>query len=387
MANTEHLKILNEGVGAWNEWRVATRLIHPDLSDAELSGAKLYCANLSGADLSRTCLMEAELSDADLLVANLFGADLSGATLRGADLSGANLSSANLSRAFLFGANLSGADLSDANLSGANLSGAGLSGANLNHAKLYVANLSGSFLENTLFSKAYLNQTTFTFTSLKTAKGLESCHHHGRSAIDYHTLMESGPLPEVFLRGCGLSDEFIRYLPEFWNQPIRIYSCFISFSTQDEEFASRLHNDFQSKGIRCWKWNHDALTGRSLWGEIDQAIRVYDKLLLIASESSLKSPAVNREIERALVQEDERLKRKLAGDVNVDSDVLFPVRIDDFLFDGWEHERKVDVIKKVIADARGWDKNTAVYACVRDRLIRDLKRKSPEPCTGNPAQS
>ena len=88
--------------------------------------------------------------------------------------------------------------------------------------------------------------------------------------------------------------------------PLQWHSCFISYSTEDEEFATRLHNDFQAKGIRCWKWDHDARTGRSLWDEIDKAIRVYDKLVLIASESSLKSAAVNREIERALVQEDER---------------------------------------------------------------------------------
>ena len=58
-------------------------------------------------------------------------ADLSGAELSRADLSGANLSGAELSRAYLSGANLSGAYLSHANLSGANLSGAYLSGADL----------------------------------------------------------------------------------------------------------------------------------------------------------------------------------------------------------------------------------------------------------------
>ncbi len=90
---------------------------------------------------------------------------------------------------------------------------------------------------------------------------------------------------------------------------------------------------------------------------------------------------MNREIERALVQEDERLKRKLAGGQTVDGDVLFPVRIDDFLFRGWEHERKVDVTKKVIADARVWDKDPAVYRRVLDRLIRDLKSEKAKPAS------
>ena len=38
-----------------------------------------------------------------------------------------------------------------------------------------------------------------------------------------------------------------------------------------------------------------ARTGRNLWNEIDEAIRKYEKLVLIASESSLTSPAVNRQ--------------------------------------------------------------------------------------------
>ena len=39
----------------------------------------------------------------------------------------------------------------------------------------------------------------------------------------------------------------------------------------------------------------------------------YDKLILVASRHSLTSPAVNREIERAIVQEDERKALKAEG--------------------------------------------------------------------------
>ena len=56
---------------------------------------------------------------ANLSGANLIDADLSGANLRGANLRGANLSGANLSDANLRGANLIDANLSDANLRGA----------------------------------------------------------------------------------------------------------------------------------------------------------------------------------------------------------------------------------------------------------------------------
>ena len=120
-----------------------------DLSEADLSGAYLYGADLSGANLS-----EANLSGANLSGANLSGANLSEAYLSGADLSEANLSEANLSEAYLSGADLSEANLSEANLSGANLSGANLSGAYLYGANLSEANLSGANLSGANLSGA-----------------------------------------------------------------------------------------------------------------------------------------------------------------------------------------------------------------------------------------
>ena len=38
MANPEHLKILKQGVAAWNKWRLENRLIVPDLEGAKLGG-------------------------------------------------------------------------------------------------------------------------------------------------------------------------------------------------------------------------------------------------------------------------------------------------------------------------------------------------------------
>ena len=119
---------------------------------ADLSGAYLSGANLSGADLSGAYLYGANLSVADLSGANLSGAYLSVANLSKTNLSGANLSKANLSKA-----NLYGADLSKTNLSGANLSKANLSVANLSGAYLYGADLSGANLSKASLSGAYLS--------------------------------------------------------------------------------------------------------------------------------------------------------------------------------------------------------------------------------------
>jgi len=79
MANEEHLKILKQGVEAWNEWREKNPQRTPDLSKANLIESDLNGANLYGADLSK----------ANLIVANPTGANLYGAELTGADLTGA----------------------------------------------------------------------------------------------------------------------------------------------------------------------------------------------------------------------------------------------------------------------------------------------------------
>ncbi len=112
-----------------------------------------------------------------------------------------------------------------------------------------------------------------------------------------------------------------------------------------------------------------------IFGEIDKAIRENDKVVLIASESSLRSPAVGREIERALQEEDRRLLGKQAGTFEGDTNVLFPVRVDDYIFDEWQHGRKADVISKVVADARSWNKAPREYTEIRDKLIKDLKQE------------
>ena len=133
--------------------------------------------------------------------------DLRGADLDGADLIGADLHNAKLGRVQLLGADLTEADLRGAFLIMANLLMAELHGANLN--------------------KAVLGETIFADADLSGCQGLESCVHHSPSTIDHRTLQRSWPLPLAFLRGVGLPDTLIDYLPSLLNQPIQFYSCLV----------------------------------------------------------------------------------------------------------------------------------------------------------------
>ena len=114
-----------------------------------MSELKLFDREKALAELKKdkSALLAYDLSEAELREADLRGASLSWANLSGADLREANLREADLSWANLRRANLRRANLREADLSWANLSGADLSGANLSWANLREADLRGAELD------------------------------------------------------------------------------------------------------------------------------------------------------------------------------------------------------------------------------------------------
>jgi len=343
MASDKHVALLKHGVDAWNDWRLNPTVA--DLSKADLSGADLSEANLSEAGVRRAHLLGADLSKADLT-----GADLFQANLIRANLSEANLNRANLTEASLCGANLTRAQLI-ADLREADLSGADLRCANLAKSNLSAANL----------TEANLGLTVFGDIDLTSVIGLETCDHSGPSIIDYQTLAQSGPLPLSFLRGVGLPDNVIEYLPSLLNQAIEHYSCFISYSTKDQEFAERLHADLQNKGVRCWFAPHDLRIGDKILDKIDEAIRLRDRVLLVLSEHSIKSDWVEDEVTAGFEEERKR------GQI-----VLFPVRLDEAVMntnEAWAAKLRA----RNIGDFRKWKDHDA-YKQSLARVLRDLTK-------------
>jgi hypothetical protein len=336
MADEEHLTILKQGVKVWNAWRNTNTSIRPDLIGASLDGTNLSLANFGGAEYSLTHYAiadggERHLGIGNYAAANLYRANLTKANLRGAVFIGAYLGEANLS----------GADLTTAWLTGANLAGADLTGATLAEAGLF--------------------ETVFADANLSNCIGLGSCRHIGPSIIDHRTLQRSGPLPLAFLRGVGLPDNLIDYLPSLLNQPIQMYSCFISYSSKDEAFAQRLHADLQNKGVRCWFAPEDIKIGDRIADTIDTAIRLRDKLLLVLSETSMTSAWVAKEVHTALVEEEQHGRP-----------VLFPIRVDDAVMDTteqWAHDIKRT---RHIGNFTRWKEHDA-YSKALDRLLRDLR--------------
>ncbi len=205
---------------------------------------------------------------------------------------------------------------------------------------------------------------------------MDTCIHDGPNVIDHRTLARSGTLPQSFLRGCGLPDNLIDYLPSLFNAgAIQFYSVFISYSAANEDFASRLHADLQDNGVRCWFAPHDRKAGQKVHAQIDEAIRVYDRLLLILSPESITSSWVKMEIVKARKKE-ATLKRQ----------VLFPIALVPFkaLLD-WElvnadlgEDTAREIREYFIPDFSSW-KDHDQYQKALKALLKDLKSADAAP--------
>jgi hypothetical protein len=226
---------------------------------------------------------------------------------------------------------------------------------------------------------ARVGWTVFADLDFRSATGLEAVRHESPSTIGIDTIHRSnGEIPEVFLRGCGLPEPFIVQIKALVGavEPIQFYSCFISYSSHDEEFVERLHADLRNKGVRCWFAPHDMRAGKKIHEQIDEAIRLYDRLLLIVSENSMRSRWVKTEIANA------RHKELTQG-----WQVLFPIRLVGFevirpwlLFDADIGDDSAREIREYfIPDFTNWRDHDS-YETAFNRLLGDLKaEKRPAP--------
>lgn len=275
-----------------------------------------------------------------------------------------------------------GADLRGTNLTGANLSGANLQEVDFSHAILTKVNFSEALLWNTDFtrarlddadfSQAFLGGSIFGNVDLSVAKGLEKVVHRGPSVIGVDTLYRSGgKIPESFLRGCGVPDDLVTYLPSLIGakQSIQFYSCFISHSHKDEDFSKRLHSRLRAEHIRVWFAPEDLRGGEKLLEQIDHAIQIHDRLLLVLSKNSMESEWVMSEIRKARKVEVKEQRRK-----------LFPIRLVDFsTLRDWEcfdadtgKDLAAEVREYFIPDFSSWKDHDA-FETSFERLLKDLR--------------
>jgi TIR domain/Pentapeptide repeats (8 copies) len=327
MADPEQLAQIREGTEQWNHWRHDHASAQLDLAYADLARLNLQGANLDLTNLTGAILTDTDLSYTRLNMARLHEAKVTGATL---------------SMAIITAADCTGADLRGANLEGTNFAEA--------------------VLKNADFAGAILQATRFMDTDLSGTIGLSDCIYAGPCTIGIDTLFRSsGRIPESFLRGCGVPEQLITYTRSIIGQGIEFYSCFISYSSSDEKFAQLLHTDLRARNLRCWFAPEDLKIGERFQDRIEESIRVFDKVMIVLSETSLQSRWVEREVNAALERENRENRT-----------VLFPIHIDDAVMEARQPWAADIRRSRHIGDFTGWRDHVA-YRNAFDRLLRDLR--------------
>jgi uncharacterized protein YjbI with pentapeptide repeats len=335
------LKSGQAGVKQWNAWREAN------------PGATL--PDLSGADLSE---------------ANLRRVDFSKIPLNGADFRGANLEGANLCQSCCIGTQFQGANLNS---------------VNFKERILQWATFTNCTLRETDFGWARLAGAHFAGNDLSETRGLGEVMHFSPSVISIDTISKTlGRIPAAFLRGCGLSPWEVAtarlYDPKLkaheiadiqreifqlrTKGPLFIGRVFISYSHADSRFVDKLEEALCNEGTTVWRDVHDLVAG-PLERQVFDAIRFNDVVLLVLSESSVKSDWVEAELEKALQRE------KKEG-----RDILLPVALDD----AWKAKVQQvgstvlwrQIMKKNILDFSRW--KTKAFDEPFGKLVTGAKR-------------
>ncbi len=314
MADPALIRLLQQGSTAWNCWREKRPDIEPDLRKADL-----HETQLSGINFDRT---------------RLDGADLRNAHLRSASLKAASLSQADLR------------------------------GAKLRNAWLHRTLFKETLLEKTNFYHARVLETMFLNVDLSASINLEHVFHLGPSTIGLDTIERSrGNIPDVFLRGAGVSEQLLACLHASGQAPFDYYTCFISYSSSNQDFVKKLYKDLRKAGVLCWYAPESLKTGEKFPARITEAVQSREKVLVILSKYSLKSNWVRKEIELA--------RHKEGGGKR---EVLFPIRLDKAILTTSIDWAASIPNRRNIKSFENWQQPSRYQKMLED-LLNDLRKK------------
>ncbi|HEX8118576.1 MAG TPA: toll/interleukin-1 receptor domain-containing protein, partial [Pyrinomonadaceae bacterium] len=141
------------------------------------------------------------------------------------------------------------------------------------------------------------------------------------------------------------------------------------------EFARRLYSRMRDEKLRVWFAPEEMKGGQKLYEQIERAIQLHDRLLLVLSENSMESEWVINEIQKARETEVKEGRRK-----------LFPISIVEFdkvkAWRRFDADSGKDLAKEVreyfIPDFSNW-KDHDDFEKAFERLLRDLRAEEARP--------
>jgi uncharacterized protein YjbI with pentapeptide repeats len=331
-----------------------------ELSEADLREVAARKTNIAGAVAQRVQLHRADFSLCDAARVSLAGSNQVGTLWRGARLDEADFSSAKIFRADFRNCALALANFSETEVVESQFAGARLPGARCERAKFLScdfrgAELTGIQIRQTRFDDSWLGLTRLAACDLSRAFGLDTVRHFGPTWIDAETLAQHAKfLPPEFLYGAG-----VRVSRSGTPEPVARDAediCSILHAHRDADFAARLRLDLMANGIRCW-FLPDAIS----WAGIELDRAPYDRLIVILSRQALESRPLVAEVSAALEREAAQHRA-----------CVLPVRVDDYLYNDWQHAQKDALLGKNVGDFRNW-RDADLYRTALDRLLDALR--------------
>jgi hypothetical protein len=139
-------------------------------------------------------------------------------------------------------------------------------------------------------------------------------------------------------------------------------TCFISYSSNDDEFARKLDGDLRRRGVKCWFAPRDLPIGAKTRDGIDRAIKTADRMIIILSKNSIRSTWVEKEVETAFEKE-----------AAIGQTILIPIRLDPSVMEANEAWASDIRRQRNIGDFSKWQDEDA-YATSLEALINSLKQ-------------
>jgi uncharacterized protein YjbI with pentapeptide repeats len=357
-----------------------------DLSDLDLQYIDLTGSFLRNCDLSRTNFSRSNLKDADFEECTIQQTRFENCFMVNSHLIdcigvGTSFDASNLADTTFIACTILGGSFKETSLQGASFYDCRLHGVHFKQTDMKAARFNNIEFHDSDFSGSGLDETIFVSSDgLGEAKGLEHVRHFGPAVLDLYTIRRSiDDLPDVFLLGMGMQANEIATFRALYTQGIQFYSCFLSHADPDYELADRLRTDLIANDVSCWHYRHDMQGGKFWRTQVQTAIKLHDKLVLICSENSVLRQNVVDEIIAAMERERETGEQK-----------LFPIRLDDFILSRdmleiadaamesgrWREDWVRYVRSYHIPDFSGW-KDHDSYQREFQKLTRDLKNPNP----------
>jgi uncharacterized protein YjbI with pentapeptide repeats len=236
-------------------------------------------------------------------------------------------------------------------------------------------------LINSRFDKCNFKTSIFVNSILatETISYNNKTENSSYSSIDLHTINKSELINENVLKNIfGITEPDIKNFSYGLTNNVLLQTVFISYSFIDRRFAHLLNDSLKTKGVITFLWEKDAPGGRPLRKIMKDNVKKFERVLFISSVNSIKSKACQFELTQGRIKQDYNW-----------TDVLFPIHIDNFLFEVEEEDIKPKEIQQEywkniteLKDINSLDFtqfNTNSFDKIEfekmvRRLIKDLKR-------------